>query len=57
MADLNYKFSGVNKELLANEIQLLRQKSSSFRALEAAALAAGYTTIEIEMGPNLLQAI
>jgi len=54
MANLNYKFSGVNKELLANEIQLLRQKSSSFRALEAAALAAGYTTIEIEMGPNLL---
>jgi hypothetical protein len=39
---------------LANEVQLLRQNSSTFRALEAAAAAAGYKTIEIRMGAGLL---
>jgi hypothetical protein len=41
MADLSYKFTGVNTAQLANEAQLLRQNSSTFRALEAAAVAAG----------------
>jgi hypothetical protein len=54
MADLNYKFSGVNTAQLANEVETLRQHSSTFRALEAAAAAAGYTTIEIRMGAGLL---
>lgn len=54
MADLNYKFTGVNKQQLANEIRHLRENSSTFRELEAAALAAGYTTVEIEMGAGLL---
>jgi hypothetical protein len=35
-------------------VQLLRQNSSTFRALEAEAAAAGYTTIEIQMGAGLL---
>jgi hypothetical protein len=54
MADLAYKFTGVNTAQLANEVRLLRQKSSTFRELEAAAAAAGYKTIEIQMGPGLL---
>lgn len=54
MADLNYKIIGVNKERLENEIRHLRENSSTFRALEVAALAAGYTLIEIEMGAGLL---
>jgi hypothetical protein len=54
MADLNYKFTGVNTAQLANEVQILRQRSSTFRALKAAAAAAGYTTIEIQMGAGLL---
>jgi hypothetical protein len=54
MAELNYKFTGVNTAQLANEVQILRQRSSTFRALEAAAAAAGYTTIEIRMAANLL---
>jgi len=54
MADLTYKFTGVNTSQLANEEQVLRQDSSTFRALEAAAVAAGYKTIEIQMGANLL---
>jgi hypothetical protein len=54
MADLTYKFTGVNTSQLANEVQVLRQDSSTFRALEAAAAAAGYKTIEIQMGANLL---
>jgi hypothetical protein len=54
MAELNYKFTGVNTAQLANEVQILRQRSSTFRALEAAAAAAGCTTIEIRMGANLL---
>jgi len=53
MADLSYKFIGVNTAQLANEVQLLRQSSSTFRALEAAAVAAGYKTIEIRMGAGL----
>jgi hypothetical protein len=50
MADLTYKFTGVNTAQLANEVRTLRQNSSTFRALEASALAAGYTTIEVQMG-------
>jgi hypothetical protein len=53
MADLTYKFTGVNTSQLANEVQVLRQDSSTFRALEAAA-AAGYTMIEIQMSAGLL---
>jgi hypothetical protein len=54
VADPTYKFSGVNAAQLANEVRLLRQNSSTFRALEAAATAAGYKTIEIQMGAGLL---
>lgn len=54
MTDLTYKFSGVNRGQLDREVQHLRQNSSTFRALEAAAAAAGYTTIEIQMGAGLL---
>jgi hypothetical protein len=54
MADLTYKFTGVNTAQLANEVQRLRRNSSTFQALEAAAVAAGYTTIEIKMGAGLL---
>jgi hypothetical protein len=54
MADLNYRFTGVNKAQLANEVRLLRQNSGTFRALEAAAAAAGYKTIEIQMAADLL---
>jgi hypothetical protein len=54
MAGLTYKFTGVNTAQLANEVQRLRRNSSTFQALEAAAAAAGYTTIEIEMGAGLL---
>jgi hypothetical protein len=46
MADLTYRFSGVNTERLESEVKHLRRNSSTFRALEAAAAAAGYTTIE-----------
>jgi hypothetical protein len=56
MADLTYKFIGVNTAQLANEVRLLRQNSSTFRALEASAVAAGYTTIEVRMGASLLKA-
>jgi hypothetical protein len=41
MADLVYRFTGVNTAQLANEVRLLRQNSSTFRALEEAAAAAG----------------
>jgi hypothetical protein len=41
MTDLTYKFTGVNTAQLANEVRILRQQSSKFRALEAAAPAAG----------------
>ena len=54
MAGLTYKFTGVNTTQLANEVQRLRRNSSTFQALEAAAAAAGYTTIEIKMGAGLL---
>jgi hypothetical protein len=54
MADPTYKFTGVNTAQLANEVRLLRQNSSTFRALEAAAVAAGYKTIQIQMGADLL---
>src|SRR4051812_26727298 len=55
MPDLNYKFTGVNAAQLANEVQHLRKNSSTFRALEAAAAAAGYSDIEIRMGAGLLR--
>jgi hypothetical protein len=45
----------VNSEQLANEVQHLRQNSSTFRALETAAAAAGYKTIEIRMGAGVLR--
>jgi hypothetical protein len=45
----------VNTAQLANEVRLLRQNSSTFQALEAAAAAAGYRTIEIRMGADLLK--
>jgi hypothetical protein len=54
MTDLTYKFSGVNTKQLEKEVQYLRQNASAFRALETAAVAAGYTTIEIQMGPSLV---
>jgi hypothetical protein len=54
MDDLNYKFTGVNTAQFANEVRLLRQNSSTFRALEQAAAAAAYKTIEIQMGASLL---
>jgi len=54
MADPTYKFTGVNTAQLENEVRILRQNSSTFRAMEAAATAAGYKTIEIQMGPGLL---
>ena len=54
MTDLSYKFIGVNTAQLANEVRILRQSSSAFRALEAAAAAAGYTMIEIQMSAGLL---
>jgi hypothetical protein len=54
MADLNYRFTGVNTAQLENEVRLLRQNSSTFRALEAAAATAGYKTIEIQMGAPVL---
>jgi hypothetical protein len=44
MADLTYKITGVNTAQLANEVRILRQNSSTFRAL------GGYKTIEIQMG-------
>ncbi len=55
MADLTYKITGVNTAQLANEVRILRQRSSTFRALEASAAAAGYATIEIRMGAGLLK--
>jgi hypothetical protein len=55
MAELAYRFTGVNTAQLANEVRLLREKSSTFRAMEEAAVAAGYKTIEIRMGANVLQ--
>jgi hypothetical protein len=55
MADLTYKFTGVNTAQLANEVRILRQNSSTFRALEAAAVAAGYTTIEVLMGAGFFK--
>ena len=57
MTDLTYKFTGVNTAQLAKEVQILRQNSSTFRALEAAAAASGYKTIEIQMGARLLENI
>src|SRR2546422_6835849 len=54
MADLVYRFTGVNTAQLANEVRLFRESSSTFRALEEAAAAAGYKTIEIRMGADLL---
>jgi hypothetical protein len=48
MADLSFRFSGVNTEKLADEVARLRKNSPTFRALEAAAAASGYTTIEID---------
>jgi hypothetical protein len=56
MADPTFKFTGVNTAQLANEVRLLRQNSSAFRALEAAAAARGYKTIEIQMGAGLSKA-
>ncbi len=55
MADLSYRFTGVNTAQLENEVRLLRQNSNTFRAMEAAATAAGYKTIEIQMGAGLLK--
>jgi hypothetical protein len=55
MADLTYKITGVNTAQLANEVRILRQRSSTFRPLEASAAAAGYTTIEIQMGAGVLE--
>src|SRR5450756_1077179 len=55
MAVLSYKFRGANTVQLENEVQRLRQNSSTFRALEAAAVAAGYKTIEIQMGAGFLK--
>jgi hypothetical protein len=55
MTDLTYKFTGVNTAQLANEVRILRQQSSTFRALEASAVAAGYSTIEVRMGASLLK--
>jgi len=46
MADLAYKFSGANTAKLADEVEFLRRNSDTFRALEAAAVAAGYKTID-----------
>ena len=40
MADLVYRFTGVNTAQLANEVRLLRESSSTFRALEEAAASA-----------------
>ena len=57
MADLTYKFTGANTAQLAKELQILRQNSSTFRALEAAASASGYKTIEIQMGASLISGI
>jgi hypothetical protein len=54
MADLNYVVTGVNTTQLANEVRILQQNSSTFRDLEAAAVANGYTTIEIRMGERLV---
>jgi hypothetical protein len=54
MADLSFRFSGVNTEKLADEVARLRKDSPTFRALEAAAAASGYTTIEIAMAPKLV---
>lgn len=54
MADLSYRFTGVNTAQLENEVRLLRQNSSTFRAMEAAAAARGYKTIEVQMGAGLL---
>lgn len=55
MAELAYRFTGLNTAQLANEVRLLREKSNTFRAMEEAAVAAGYKTIEIRMGANVLQ--
>src|SRR5882724_3365138 len=55
MADLTYKFTGVNTAQLANEVRILQQNSSTFRALDAAAVAAGYTTIEVQMGAGFFK--
>jgi hypothetical protein len=55
MTDLFYKFAGVNTTQLAKEVRILRQQSSTFRALEASAVAAGYSTIEVRMGASLLK--
>ena len=54
MAHPTYKFTGVNTAQLENEVRLLRQNSSTFRAMEAAATARGYKTIEVQMGAGLL---
>jgi len=54
MADSAYRFSGVNTERLEREVKHLRRNSSTFRALEAAAAAAGYTTVEVQMGAGLV---
>jgi hypothetical protein len=55
MVDLTYKFTGVNTAQLANEVRILRQNSSTFRALEAAAVAAGYATVEVLMGAGFFK--
>ena len=57
MADPTYKFTGVNTAQLENEVRLLRQNSSTFRAMEAAATARGYKTIEVQMGAGLLPGV
>ena len=54
MADLTYKFSGVNTAKLADEVEFLRRNSGTFRALEAAAVAAGYKVVDLRMGAGLL---
>jgi hypothetical protein len=55
MASLNWKNEGVNRDQVANEIATLRAKSPTFRKLEQMASDKGYRTVEVTMGPRLLQ--
>jgi hypothetical protein len=54
MAELQYRIHGMNAEEIAKEIETLRQRSSTFRAIEAAAIAKGYQTIDINMNAGVV---
>jgi hypothetical protein len=53
MADLNYKFTGVNTAQLANEVQILRQRSRSLTGIVGSGGALGlFTPAEVASPPT-----